>query len=119
MKPENPIRDRSFDFALRIIELYKVCKSQNEFVLSKQLLRSGTSIGANIQEAGAGFSKKDFLHKMSIASKEARETQYWILLLSKSDMVKFDADYYLNEIQQIINILTSIVKTTQENLNSK
>lgn len=118
MKPENPIRDRSFDFALRIIELYKICKSQNEFVLSKQLLRSGTSIGANIQEAGAGFSKKDFLHKMSIASKEARETQYWILLLSKSDLVKFDTDYYLNEIQQIINILTSIVKTTQENLNS-
>ena len=79
MKPENPIHDKSFDFALRIIELYKICKSQNEFVLSKQLLRSGTSIGANIQEAGAVFFKKDFLHKMSIASKKARETQYWIL----------------------------------------
>lgn len=119
MKAENSIRNRSLEFALRIIELYKICKLQNEFVLSKQLLRSGTSIGANVQEAGAGFTRKDFLYKMSIASKEARETQYWILLLSKSGLVSFNSEYYLDEIQQIINILTSIVKTTQENLNSK
>ena len=117
MKPENTIRDKSFEFALMIIELFKICKSQNEFVISKQLLRSGTSIGANVQEATAGFSKKDFLHKMSIASKEARETQYWILLLSKSKLVVFNEEKYLAEIQSIVNILTSIVKTTSENLN--
>lgn len=60
MKADNPIRNRSIDFALRIIERYKTCKLHNEFVLSKQLLRSETSIGANVQEAGAGFSRKDF-----------------------------------------------------------
>ncbi|SNV34587.1 four helix bundle protein [Chryseobacterium taklimakanense] len=118
MKPENTIRDKSFDFALMIIELFKICKSQNEFVISKQLLRSGTSIGANVQEATAGFSKKDFLYKMAIASKEARETQYWILLLSKSKLVVFNEEKYLTEIQSIVNILTSIVKTTSENLNN-
>lgn len=116
MKSENNIKDKSFDFALRIIELFKICKSQNEFVISKQLLRCGTSIGANIQEATAAFSKRDFLHKMSIASKEARETQYWIQLLSKSQLVTANFEFYLDEIQQIVNILTSIVKTTQENL---
>lgn len=118
MKPENAIRDKSFDFALMIIELFKICKSQNEFVISKQLLRSGTSIGANVQEATAGFSKKDFLYKMAIASKEARETQYWTLLLSKSKLVVFNEEKYLTEIQSIVNILTSIVKTTSENLNN-
>lgn len=115
---EKTIQERSFLFALKVIELFKICKSQNEYILSKQLLRSGTSIGANIREAGAGFSKKDFLHKMTIASKEARETQYWILLLSESKLVQFEVTEYLNEIQNIINILTSIVKTTQTNLKN-
>lgn len=72
----NPIKERSFIFALSIIKLYKKLQRNNEFVISKQLLRSGTSIGANIEEATAAQSKKDFLHKMSIASKEARETSY-------------------------------------------
>ena len=116
MKPENTIRDKSFEFALMIIELFKICKVQNEYVISKQLLRSGTGIGANVQEATAGFSKRDFLHKMSIASKEARETQYWISLLSKSKLVEFEEEKYQSEIQSIVNILTSIVKTTSENL---
>ncbi|WP_018674513.1 four helix bundle protein [Riemerella columbina] len=111
------ISERTFQFALSIIELYKVCKLQNEFILSKQLLRSGTSIGANVQEANAGFSKKDFLFKMSLANKEARETKYWLLLLSKSNLVKFDNECYINEINNIINILTAIVKTTKENLD--
>jgi len=119
MQKENLIRDKTFDFALLIIELYKICKNQNEFVISKQLLRSGTSIGANVQEATAGFSEKDFLYKMSIASKEARETQYWIELLSKSKIVTFDEDIYKTEIQSIVNILTSIVKTVQQRLNTK
>lgn len=114
MQKDNIIKEKSFHFALLIIELYKICKLQNEFILSKQLLRSGTSIGANIQEALAGFSEKDFLHKMSIASKEARETQYWIDLLSESQLVKFDEAKYKTEIKSIVNILTSIVKTVQE-----
>ncbi|MBT2619667.1 four helix bundle protein [Chryseobacterium sp. ISL-6] len=119
MQKENLIKDMSFNFALSIIELYKICKSQNEFILSKQLLRSGTSIGANAQEALAGFSEKDFLHKMSIASKEARESQYWIDLLSQSKLVQFDEIRYKLEIQSIINISTSIVKTLQDKLRLK
>ena len=70
------IQDKSFDFALEIIALYKKLVAEREFVLSKQLLRSGTSIGANVEEATAAQSRKDFLHKMSLASKEARETRY-------------------------------------------
>lgn len=119
MQKDNLIKVKTFNFALSIIELYKVCKSQNEYILSKQLLRSGTSIGANVQEALAGFSEKDFLHKMSIASKEARETQYWIDLLSQSQLVKFDEIQYRSEIQSIVNILTSIVKTLQDKLRQK
>ena len=69
MKKENIIVEKSFEFALKIIQLYKILKEENEFIISKQVLRSGTSIGANVQEATAGFSKKDFTHKMSIASK--------------------------------------------------
>ena len=90
-------------------------KLQNEYVLSKQLLRSGTSIGANVEEAIAGISKKDFTAKMSISSKEARETKYWLRLIDKSDIVHIDISKPLIEIESIINILTKIVKTSQEN----
>lgn len=75
---DNIVVKKSFDFALKIIELYEILNMEKEFIISKQILRSGTSIGANIQEATAGFSKKDFVYKMSIASKEARETRYWL-----------------------------------------
>ena len=112
---ENIIREKSFDFALSIINLYQQLVAQKEYILSKQLLRSGTSIGANIEEASAAISRKDFIAKMSIASKEARETRYWLLLLEKSHLVKIDFSGYLKEIEQIINILTAIVKTSQEN----
>jgi four helix bundle protein len=74
MAKENPVQKKSFEFALLIIKLYQVMQSKREYVLSKQLLRSGTSIGANVEEAIAGQSRKDFLSKMAIASKEARET---------------------------------------------
>lgn len=114
MQKDNLIKDKTFHFALMIIELYKTCRGQNEYVISKQLLRSGTSIGANVQEAIAGFSQKDFLYKMSVASKEARETQYWIELLYRSGIVKFDEQQYKNDIDSIVKILTSIVKTTQD-----
>lgn len=92
----NPIKERSFKFALSIIKLYKKLQGQNEFIISKQLLRSGTSIGANIEEATAVQSKKDFLHKMSIASKEARETSYWLRLLKDGDLIKISVDEYLD-----------------------
>ncbi len=75
MKTQNTIREMTFDFSLQIIKLYKLLVDQKEYVLSKQLLRCGTSIGANVEEANAGQSKKDFIAKMSIASKEARETK--------------------------------------------
>ena len=114
MKKENLILDKSFGFALSIIELYKLMVKQKEYVMSKQLLRSGTSIGANIQEATAAISRKDFIFKMSISSKEARETKYWLRLIAKSDITNIDFNTHLNEINQIINILTAIVKTSQQ-----
>lgn len=109
---DNLIQQKSFNFALEAIELYKKLISANEFVISKQFLRSATSIGANVEEAIAGQSKKDFLHKMAIASKEARETRYWLKLLDKSRVVNLDYQAYLLEIESVINILTKIVKTS-------
>ncbi|MFZ2322587.1 MAG: four helix bundle protein [Ignavibacteriaceae bacterium] len=114
---DNVVLNKSFDFALKIIELYKILKSKNEFVISKQLLRSGTSIGANIEEATAAQTKKDFTTKMSIASKEAGETRYWLRLLNKSKLVKYDYKNYLNKIDELIRIITAIVKTAQSNLS--
>ena len=114
---DNPkILDRTFQFSPRIIQLYKILISQNEYILSKQLLRSGTSIGANVHEASAAYSKRDFMYKMSIASKEARETQYWLKLLDQSDLVECELKYYREEIVNLVNIITAIVKTTQKNL---
>jgi four helix bundle protein len=115
MAKDNLIQSKSFDFSLMIIQLYMQLVSEREFVISKQLLRSGTSIGANAEEALAGQSRKDFIHKLSISSKEARETRSWLRLLQKSDLTKIDVSPHLQEIKQIVNILTSIIKTTQEN----
>jgi len=113
------IKEKSYEFALDIIELYKFLLKQNEYVLSKQLLKSGTSIGANVEESLAGQSRADFLSKMSIASKEARETNYWLRLLHDSSFVQKDRLIPLiEESESIIKILTSIVKTTSVN-NSK
>ena len=117
MKTENKIVELTFDFSLKIIGLYKILIEQKEYVLSKQLLRSATSIGANVEEANAAQTKKDFIAKMSIASKEARESKYWLRLLDKSQVIKFDYNEYLNLREHIINILTKIVKTSQESLN--
>ncbi len=116
MERGNIVVDKSFEFALKIIELYRILNIEKEFIISKQLLRSGTSIGANIQEATAGFSKKDFIYKMSIASKEARETKYWLQLLNKSNLTNTNVDTHLNEVNHLISILTKIVKTSQQNL---
>ncbi|MHB9011069.1 MAG: four helix bundle protein [Ignavibacteriaceae bacterium] len=113
---ENIIKEKSFNFALDIINLYKDLAKQKEFIISKQLLRSGTSIGANIEEASAAQTKKDFISKMAIASKEARETKYWLTLLQKSQLVNKNFNEYLADIEEIIKILTSIIKSSQESL---
>lgn len=119
MNTSPKIIDISFDFSLKIIALYKELIINKEYVLSKQLLRSGTSIGANVEEANAAQSKKEFIAKMSIASKEARETRYWLRLLDKSKLVDIEYKPYLVTIELIINILTKIVKTSQQKLLEK
>lgn len=116
MVKENKIQDLTFNFSLQIISLYKILIQHNEYVISKQLLRSATSIGANVEEANAAQTKKDFTMKMSISSKESRETRYWLRLLDQSKLVDYDYSTYLSSIEHIINILTKIVKTSQESL---
>lgn len=116
MKNDTIIEIKTFDFALSVITLTIQLKKENEFIISKQLMRSGTSIGANVEEAIAAQSKKDFISKMSIASKEARETKYWLRLLDKSEITKISIDNYLTEIEHIINIITKIIKTSQESI---
>ena len=113
---ESIVQKKSFEFSLKIISIYKKLQLEKEFVISNQVLRSGTSIGANIEEALAGQSKRDFTAKMSISSKEARETKYWLRLLKESELTKLDVDALILDIDELIRILTSIVKTSQSNL---
>jgi len=119
MDKKNIVKDKTFQFALKIIRTYKDLIARNEYILSKQLLRSGTSIGANVEEAMAAQSKKDFINKMSIASKEARETKYWLRLLKEGKLVEGNFNDLIEDIEEIIKIITSIVKTSQENLKKK
>lgn len=116
MGNNNVIQEKSFEFALSIISLYRRLVIDKEYIISKQLLRSGTSIGANIEEAMAGQSKKDFTAKMAIASKEARETNYWLRLLDKSELVEINVLNEQKAVDEIIRILTAIVKTSQKSL---
>ena len=116
MIKDNLIQQKSFEFALEIINLYKHLKENNEFVLSKQILRSATSIWANVEEAIGWQTKKDFLAKIYIALKEARETKYRLRLLDTSQSIKYDYTKYIADIESIINILTKITKTTSESL---
>lgn len=118
MKTENVIVNKSFEFSLQIIELYKFLIGNKEFILSKQLLRSGTSIGANVVEAMAAQSRKDFISKLCIASKEARETKYWLMLLNESKLINIDYDAIIQSSNHIINILTKIIKTSKERLHT-
>ncbi|RSC94919.1 four helix bundle protein [Tenacibaculum singaporense] len=113
---ESIVQGKSFQFSLKIISLYKKLQQEKEFIISKQLLRSGTSIGANIEEALASQSKRDFISKMSISSKEARETKYWLRLLKESDLTNIDVTDILSDIHELIRLLTAIVKTSQQNL---
>jgi len=116
---QNIIVDKTYAFAVKIINAYKyLTKEKHEYIMSKQLLKSGTSIGANVNEAQAGQSKNDFLAKMSIASKEARETMYWLDLLLKTDYLNSEDQNVVtlfNEINDIVRILTKIVKTGKLN----
>ncbi len=114
MKKENIIIEKTFDFALEIIKIYKFLRfQQKEYVMSKQLLKSGTSIGANAVEADSAQSHKDFIAKMSISLKEANETRYWIRLLLYSDYL--DQQDILNKSEEIIRIITKILITARKN----
>jgi four helix bundle protein len=111
-----PVRIQSFAFSIEVIRLFKQLESHREFVVSKQLLRSGTSIGANVEEAAGAESRRDFLHKMNIALKEARETHYWLRLLDESDLcAEIDVTTELGKANDLVRLLTAIVKTTREN----
>ena len=114
MKQDNLIVNKTFDFALSIVALYKILNANHEYVLSKQVLRSGTSVGANVEEAIGAHSRKDFISKMVISYKEARETRYWLKLLNASQIVKTDYSKHLKYIEEIINILTAIIKTSKQ-----
>ncbi len=115
MGGNNAIVDKTFDFSVRIIRLYRyLCNEHKEYGLSKQLLRAGTRIGANVNEATQGQSRKDFLSKMSIALKEAVETKYWIRLMEKTEyLTEKQASGTLQDNEEIIKILHAIVKTTK------
>ena len=116
---DNVVLNKSTEFAIRVVKLYRHLRDEKkEYVLSKQLMRCGTSIGANIHEAQAGQSKADFIAKMAIASKEARESKYWIDLLIKTDYLNKNDKHVqtlVMEIGEIVRLLTSIVKSSQEN----
>ncbi len=113
MEKPNVIKDKSYQFAVEITRLYKTLQVQNEYVLSKQLVRAGTSIGANVEEATAAQNGKDFYSKMAIASKEAREARYWLRLLKDSKInEKIDFAGTLKKSEELINLLTAIVKKT-------
>jgi len=111
----NLVRDKSFAFALRVVKCYQYLSvEKQEYVLSKQLLRSGTAIGALIREAEQAESRLDFIHKLSIALKEAKETEYWIDLLFHSEYLNQSSYQSLqSDSQELIKLLTSIIKTTK------
>jgi four helix bundle protein len=117
---ENIIKNKSFAFAIRVVKLYQfLCETKKEFVLSKQLLRSGTAVGALVREAEHAESKADFKHKMSIAQKEINESIYWLELLKETDFLTNEQFQSINaDAVEIIKLLTSIIKSTKANINN-
>ncbi len=115
---ENIVKTKSFAFALDVVKLYKyLSTTQKEYVLSKQILRSGTSVGAMVREAEHAESKKDFIHKMAIAQKEINESIYWLELLHRSEYMEIEKFNKLNtSAVEIIRLITSIIKTSKQNL---
>ncbi|MEO5581714.1 MAG: four helix bundle protein [Saprospiraceae bacterium] len=112
---ENLVKNKSFAFAVRVVKLYKyLCETKKEFVLSKQLLRSGTSVGAMVREAEHAESKNDFRHKMGIAQKEINEAIYWLELLKESDYLAQEQFESINaDAVEIIKLITTIIKTSK------
>ena len=115
---ENVLKDKSFAFAIRIVKLYKyLCEEKKEYIMSKQLIRSGTSIGAMVREAEFGESKSDFVHKMAIAQKEVNETLYWLELLNVCEYLTVQQFESINiDAVEIIKLITSSIKTAK-NIN--
>lgn len=115
---ESILRNKSYVFALRIVKLYQfIVAEKKEFVLSKQILRSGTSIGANVEEANQAQSKADFIHKISIAQKESFETDYWLRFLRDSSyLTETQAESMLNDCRELQKLITSSIKTVKANL---
>jgi len=114
---ENVVKNKSFTFALRIVKMYQfLCEQKKEFVLSKQLLRSGTAVGALVREAEQAESPADFIHKMAIALKEANDTESWIELLFQANYID-DIAYnsIKTDLSEILKLLISIIKTTKQN----
>jgi len=116
---ENVVKNKSFGFAVRIVKLYQYLYEQKkEFILSKQLLRSGTSVGAMVREAEHAETKNDFKHKLAIAQKEINETIYWLELLKETDYLTIEQFESINtDAVEIIKLITSIIKTTKANIN--
>jgi four helix bundle protein len=112
----NIVKEKSFAFAVRIVNLYKhLCGEKREFVLSKQILRSGTAIGALVCEAEQAESKPDFVHKMAIALKEANETEYWILLLCETGyLTANETESIVTDNKDLLKLLTSIIKSAKQ-----
>ena len=118
MKNGSTVKEKSYNFAIRVVKLCMWLKEQRHYELSSQVLRSGTSIGVNIEEASASCSKKEFVHKMAIASKEARETHYWLRLMRDSNILTDkQTSELIDESEELIKMLTSIVKTGKTNLS--
>lgn len=115
---DHVLRKKSYTFAIEIVRLYKqLITGEHEYVLSKQMLRSGTSIGEMVKEAEHAQSKKDFLNKMNVALKEANETEYWLMLLKDSSFITVEVYYTYNiSCNELIRILISIVKSTKRSL---
>ncbi|ANW97010.1 four helix bundle protein [Wenyingzhuangia fucanilytica] len=113
----NIILDKTYNFAIKIVKLSQYLVSEKkEYVLSKQILRSGTSVGANTEEAIGGFSKKDFIYKLNIAYKEARETKYWLRILKDTGYIESEEfEVLFDELEQILKILFTIIKKSKEN----
>ena len=120
MKP-NIVADKSKAFALKIINLHNfLINEKRDYVMSRQILKSGTSIGANIRESKNAQSSLDFINKLSIALKEADETAYWLELLTESNTIEIEVSNALySDLNEIISLLTSIIKTTKNNINNK
>lgn len=114
---ENIVKNKSFAFAIRVVKLYQyLCSDKKEYILSKQLLRSGTSVGAMVREAEHGQSTADFIHKMAIAQKEINETIYWLELLNATDYLTLEQFESINtDAVEIIKLITSIIKSVKSN----